>query len=296
VDFERFAAGDVNEDGVLDLVFTDFVITVLLGNGDGTFQEPAAVATEERLPWVLLRDVTADGHLDLVLAGGFGGPFGESHVVVRAGDGAGGFGEPASYFVGPSMSGLTAGDVDQDGDVDLMVSLGEVNSAAFLENDGSGTFTLPVFVGVAWRVAGGTLTEVTGDGRADLLGVYSLPVGLGGTAFLTMIRGEDLRVIVANEAAPAPSAAAPALVLSAPYPNPTRGEARFLLGVRHVQRVRVEVFDVAGRLVAVLLDGAVEPGPAQTLRLEQGALPAGVYLVRARGAHGTATQRVTLVR
>lgn len=77
-------------------------------------------------------------------------------------------------------------------------------------------------------------------------------------------------------------------------PNPTRGDARIRLAVEETEEVTVSVFDATGREVAVLHEGLVSAGAPVELRL--GALPAGVYVVRALGETVRLTERVTVVR
>ena len=97
---------------------------------------------------------------------------------------------------------------------------------------------------------------------------------------------------MAGEPGPGDDASA----LSAPAPNPTTGVAELSLTVAQSQAVRVALFDALGREVAVLLDGQVAAGAAQTLRLEGRTLPAGLYVVRAVGDTFQATQRVVITR
>ena len=60
--------------------------------------------------------------------------------------------------------------------------------------------------------------------------------------------------------------------------------------------VRVVVYDVLGRAVAVLLDETVEAGQYEAV-LEASTLASGTYLVRmTAGAEFVATQRLTVVR
>src|SRR5690606_13761767 len=66
--------------------------------------------------------------------------------------------------------------------------------------------------------------------------------------------------------------------------------------VSRTQAVEVAAYDVTGRRVAVLLARAVAAGEAVALGLDASALPAGVYVVRARGEDFTAARRVTVVR
>ena len=94
----------------------------------------------------------------------------------------------------------------------------------------------------------------------------------------------------ANAAAPAPFRLLPA------HPNPFRTEARFTLEVTAPQRVRVEVFDAVGRRVARLHDGPLEAGREHAFTLEAGRIPAGIYLVRAKGEAFSATETVALIR
>ncbi|MEM1044229.1 MAG: choice-of-anchor D domain-containing protein [Bacteroidota bacterium] len=91
------------------------------------------------------------------------------------------------------------------------------------------------------------------------------------------------------------SAMPTAFGLSAAYPNPFRQQTEVALDVPVAGEVRVSVFDVLGRQVAVLLAGEVEAG-THTVRFDAGSLPSGVYLVRAEAAGLAEAQRVTLVR
>ena len=102
----------------------------------------------------------------------------------------------------------------------------------------------------------------------------------------------DPALLVDSGATPAPSASA----LSLPRPNPTAGTSELTLSVDAAQTVRAEVFDVSGRRVATLFDGAAAPGADVTLTVEGASLPAGVYLVRVQGETFDAAQRLTIAR
>ncbi|MEM1044228.1 MAG: choice-of-anchor D domain-containing protein [Bacteroidota bacterium] len=83
--------------------------------------------------------------------------------------------------------------------------------------------------------------------------------------------------------------------LSAAYPNPFRQQTEVALAVPVASEVRVSVFDVLGRRVAVLLAGEVEAGEHR-VAFDGAGLPSGVYVVRAEAAGLAEAQRVTLVR
>ena len=98
-----------------------------------------------------------------------------------------------------------------------------------------------------------------------------------------------------TSADPVAEAVAPA-ELAAPYPNPTNGDAHFGFMLAAPGTIRLAVYDLLGREVAVLVDGPRAAGP-HAARLDGADLPSGTYLVRLTTERGFAqTQRVTLLR
>ncbi len=79
------------------------------------------------------------------------------------------------------------------------------------------------------------------------------------------------------------------------YPNPSAGTATVALTLVEPSEVRIVVYDVLGRAVAVLHAGPLGVGE-HALAFDAAGLPAGVYLVRAEGGGFAASQRVTVVR
>ena len=67
------------------------------------------------------------------------------------------------------------------------------------------------------------------------------------------------------------------------------------LEVGTAQAVRVEVFDLLGRRALVLHDGALPVG-RRLFQLDADALAPGAYVIRAQGASGSATRRLTVMR
>ena len=79
------------------------------------------------------------------------------------------------------------------------------------------------------------------------------------------------------------------------YPNPLRGTAIISFVLDAAADVRLAVYDVLGREVAMLHAGPL-PAGAHRFTLDSAGLPAGVYVVRATGDTFSAARRVTLVR
>ena len=121
------ALADVNGDKKLDLIAVnrgDKSVSVLLGNGDGTFQSALTYPAGNSPMSVAVGDFNKDGKPDLAIAGDCGSSTcaqpGEVSVLLGNGDGS--FQSAATYAVGYSPSSIVAGDVNGDGNLDLVVA------------------------------------------------------------------------------------------------------------------------------------------------------------------------------
>ena len=167
-------AGDFNEDGQLDLVNANFhsdppSVSLLLGHGDGTFAGEVRIATGRLPDFLLARDASGDGHLDLVVSNA-----GSSNVSVLLGRGDGTFAPQEFYPVGDGPTprrGLESGDFDGDGRLDLAIPQVLSNDVSVLLGSGTGSFAeplrFPVGLGPVALVAG----DYSGDGRLDVASV-----------------------------------------------------------------------------------------------------------------------------
>ena len=86
-----------------------------------------------------------------------------------------------------------------------------------------------------------------------------------------------------------------AVELQGGLPNPFRDATTVRFALPEAGPVRLEVFDVQGRRVAVLADGTRAAGPHEA-SFDAGGLPAGLYLVRLAAGGAVLNARVTLVR
>jgi hypothetical protein len=96
---------------------------------------------------------------------------------------------------------------------------------------------------------------------------------------------------VSAAARPEPS---PALTWEPVFPNPVRHRACLRFQVREQQRVRIEVYDMVGRRVRVLFDGAVAPNTVVDRWFDGHGLPSGPYMLRLHGDSVQASQLVVV--
>jgi plastocyanin len=84
--------------------------------------------------------------------------------------------------------------------------------------------------------------------------------------------------------------------LGEPVPNPTRGEVRFGLRLPLAGRVRADVFDLAGRLVAHVVDEERAPGDQSIVWNASRSLRPGTYYLRVQAPGFDGKQAVTILR
>ena len=85
------------------------------------------------------------------------------------------------------------------------------------------------------------------------------------------------------------------VVLLSSYPNPFNPETTIRFDVREAQQVRLAVFDLLGREIALLVNGRVEVGRHE-VRFQAGDLPSGTYFIRLVTATDVAVRKIVLMK
>jgi hypothetical protein len=208
------AVGDFNQDTYLDVAVANSdpgsisgAFTVLLGNGNGTFQPSVSHPLASRPMSVAAADFNHDGRLDLVMAnigtvtlllGNGNGTFQDgvnypsgsayqvtvwdfnrdtyldlatpssSNVVVLLGNSSGGFGAPAYYPVANEPTALAVGDLDEDGNDDMAVTRLNAGLFAVLLGNGDGTFRAGASFSSGYDPFGIVAADLNEDTHLDL--------------------------------------------------------------------------------------------------------------------------------
>jgi hypothetical protein len=188
------AAADFNRDGVLDLAVVDpdtgtQGVSILLGNGDGSFQAPQTIAFQTNAVCVVAGDFNGDGNPDLAVSQGS-----DDTVSILLGNGDGTFRAPIAYPVGGTSDGMALGDLNVDGNLDLVVAniAGGANNngnVAVLLGKGDGTFQPAVNYEAAKGPIVVALGDFNHDGALDMAVVNARSNGSSGNGSVSILMG-----------------------------------------------------------------------------------------------------------
>jgi hypothetical protein len=160
--------GDFNGDGKLDVAVAnnfDDTVSVLLGNGDGTFQKQKVFPIGARPVGMVAADFNNDGKLDLAVANE---DKGGNTFSVLLGNGDGTFKPEVEYATGSSPHQIALGDFNGDGILDVVLTNTDSSTISLFIGKGDGTFQPKVDYGTATTPVGLVSGDFDGDGRLDV--------------------------------------------------------------------------------------------------------------------------------
>jgi hypothetical protein len=155
---------DLDGDGRSDLVTAyGTQLSVLRGTGAGGFEvlSTTGLGTASQTRPYVLGHFNGDTHLDVV--------FGDSGVRSYFGDGNGSFVPGQSFSVYGAIASLDKGDIDGDGDPDLVMAESQGGVLRVVKTGGTGSFFTFDALTAAEDVSDLALQDLDGDGTAELL-------------------------------------------------------------------------------------------------------------------------------
>src|SRR5215467_9061429 len=169
------AVGDFNGDGLQDLAVANHEayegpdgVSVLLGNGDGTFQTARSLGAGSSPSSIAVGDFNRDGIQDLAVANN---GFGSNNVSVLLGNGDGTFQAAVNFGAGNNPFYIAVGDFNGDGVQDLAVAnYGDFDSGnvSVLLGNGDGTFQTARILGAGSNPSSIAVGDFNRDGIQDL--------------------------------------------------------------------------------------------------------------------------------
>ncbi|MEZ5976750.1 MAG: VCBS repeat-containing protein [Planctomycetota bacterium] len=165
------ATADFNGDGYADVAIACDAgddVAVLLGRGDGTFDERVSFPVGDRPFTVAAADFDLDGIQDLAV-----GCYNSEDVVVLYGVGDGTFMSGTNLAINGPCSDLAVGDFDSDGLLDIVTvspstGIGPGVGVSLLLQDGNGGFEPAIALGLGDHLRSITAGDINGDGNVDI--------------------------------------------------------------------------------------------------------------------------------
>lgn len=283
-------AADFDDDGDTDIVVitsdSSNAVALYINDGQESFERQFLFGGHFAVD-LEIGDWTGDGVPDIIA--GFNTRFADPtrNVVLFTNDGNGDFTASPLFVENQELIfALKLVDIDQDNDLDLVMATenlppalaiipneaGVAGEVIIVENSNPHDFT---------SIDAG---DIDNDGDIDLVAT-----GIDSESLYLYTNSTFEPVAVADEEIPTQ------FLLYQNYPNPFNPSTTISFDIAEASIVRLQIYDVLGREVQILLNKHLGPG-AHTVTFQAENLPSGVYLYRLSTNGLVQTKRMTLLR
>ena len=164
---ENMIVRDINNDRKQDILLfgkKSLGMTVLLGNGDGTFGSPRTLLEDHSLSTVILLDLNGDRIEDVIAF-----DWVTNEVLLFSGIGSLRFGTPSSICVSNGLADMFVARIDTDANLDLVLLQQDPPELRIFRGDGLGNFSKDLVIPLSYAPSKLLADDLDGDGRLDII-------------------------------------------------------------------------------------------------------------------------------
>ena len=290
------AYGDFNADGNKDIITgsAGALIEISMGIGNGDLMPPVSYSVGEQggATDIVVADFNRDGKSDIASSNFWEG----TSMSVLYGNGDGTFQTalilPSAYSPDLlNVSGITAGDLDNDGDKDIIVGNNASNSLSLYYNN-NGAFEYKMRAGAFLSVFSPVFADIDNDGKGDIGAVGSLPPsGTGSTLIFMKGNNTGATSISGFNASEIPEK----FRLEQNYPNPFNPVTNLEFGISDMGFVSLKIYDLLGKEVATIVNAELKAGTYK-YNFDASNLSSGIYFYKLSSKNFSETKRMILLK
>lgn len=293
-------SGDFNRDGKMDIITGHpNSIEIHLGIGDGHLQPPVEVIVNQDVTDIVVADFNNDAKIDIATSDANIPTYGMS---VLLGNGDGTF-QQAQNYIGAYADGLnnsmtmTAGDVDNDSDIDVILGNASSNDLCIYLNNGNGTnFGNMMRYGSTYiGCFSPYFADFDGDSIKDIAFTAKIdfhPLML--TYGVMILKGKDNIIGIQGNTSEIPGN----FILSQNYPNPFNPSTRIRFGIPQSGNndiVKITVYDVTGREISTLVNETLSSGTYE-VTWNGTNYASGLYFYRITAGNYSEVKKMVLIK
>jgi hypothetical protein len=294
------AAADLDGDNDLDIVVSGYnnsnpggpgVINVSYNDGNGQFSNPTVLETEFMAMGVVLEDLNDDGYPDLA-ATQYGTYDGYVSVYLNNQDGT--FPTQVNYaqLYAPAYRDITAADMDNDGDMDLLASIEMYGDIAVFINEGDGSFPEIQYYTGGDNIKAFTIAHLDSGSTMDLAVTSSTPnrdfVYLFFNSGLDLLPPPIIDNIV-EKTVPL------TFTLAQNYPNPFNPKTVISYRLPANSQVDLSIFNILGQKLVTLLSEKQVAGTHQ-VNWDASGFASGMYFYKLETPANVLVQKMLLIK